>query len=172
MNKITLLMAIVMIAFTVKSYGQEGSAFGDSSATIVEPIAITKGNALVFGSIVPDGGGTIKIATDGTVTPTGPRLLNNTTTSVASFNVTGEIGAAFQVTLPSSISLSDGDATAPTTMTVDVLEHNHVQTATLADSDANGSGDAIFNVGGTLNVASGQKAGSYAGTYEVKVQYL
>ena len=101
-----------------------------------------------------------------TVTPAGARSSVNVDLfgglpSAASFDVTGEAGQAYFITLPSSTILSSG----ANTMTVDTFNHDAGATPTLV------GGSDTFNVGATLNVGATQASGTYSGTFAVTANY-
>ncbi|HEX7029957.1 MAG TPA: DUF4402 domain-containing protein [Gammaproteobacteria bacterium] len=156
----TAALSAPLFAFTANAASDTANA----TATIVQAIAITNGGDLAFGSIVADTAtaGTVVIAADGTKSSTGGVTTTTAqTTSAAQFTVTGVTDYAFTVTLPSSpVTLSDGGTN---NMTVDTFTDN-------APANITG-GSVTFGVGGTLNVAAGQAAGNYTGTFSVSVAY-
>ncbi|MFQ5618409.1 MAG: DUF4402 domain-containing protein [Rhodospirillales bacterium] len=131
------------------------------TATILEPISISSSADLDFGTMLTTGtAGTV------TVTPAGARSSVNVDLfggipSAASFDVTGEPGAAYAITLPSSATLTSGG----NTMTVDTYTHDAGAAPTLP------GGSDTFNVGATLNVGGAQAPGTYSGTFDVTVNY-
>ena len=76
--------------------------------------------------------------------------------------MTGIPGAPYAVTLPNSVTISNG------TETMTVSNFNRSGAAQLL-LDAAGNG--TFNVGARLNVGTNQPAGTYAGTFNVTVNY-
>ncbi len=129
--------------------------------SITLPISISVGADLDFATIAPTGtAGTV------TLTPASARssvnvVLVGGTPSAASFNVTGDSGANYSVTLPSTADLTSG----ANTMTVDTFTDDTGPNTKLS------GGSDTFNVGATLNVAADQAPGSYSGTYSVTVNY-
>ncbi len=142
------------------------SAQGTASATIVQAIGISAGDALRFGNAAPDAvnPGTVIVGTDGSRSNTGGVTLSEMAAyGAASFEVSGDPNATYTITLPASILLSDGGENQ---MTVDGFVSNPNGTGTLS-----GAGSQTINVGATLNVSAGQATGSYSGTFEVSVDY-
>ncbi len=135
------------------------TATANATATVVAPISIAADQDLAFGEFAAGSGGTIVVAHDGTVTPTGVNMISGTATSPASFSVGGEADSGFTVTLPENATLTNGTET----MTVDNFTSNGVTALT--------AGTATLAVGATLNVANGQATGSYSGTFDVSVEY-
>ncbi len=129
--------------------------------TLLAPISISAGASMDFGTMVTTGtAGTV------TVTPAGARSSVNVdllggVPAAASFNVTGKVGQAYFITLPSSTTLSSGG----NTMTVDTFNHDAGATPTLV------GGSDTFNVGATLHVGATQAAGTYSGPFSVTVTY-
>ena len=164
MKKVTYLIAISMIAISTTTVAQD-SATATSTATIVAPIAIAKSVDMNFGNVaVSTTAGTVVLAPAGTRTVTGGVTLPGTTGTVAAaaFDVTGEAGYTYAITLPSTITLSDAAAT-PNTMTVDTFTSTPATTGTLT------AGAETVNVGATLNVGGSQVAGTYTNATDLTV---
>lgn len=158
-------IVIAFLAISTSSYAQY-----EVGATIFSPLTIANPTPLNFG-------GMISGATAGTVvfnpstsvrTPSGgvslPAGLAASPT-VAIFNVTGEKGKGYTITLPTApvtITKSGGG-----TMTVTAFTSSKGLSSTLDAS----SGTDSFNVGATLNVGANQAVGVYTGTYTVQVIY-
>jgi hypothetical protein len=89
-----------------------------------------------------------------------------------SCTVTGDVFATYNVTLPSSVNLTNsaGNTMALNTFTItsdgDSNPYNR-----LLRNDGTGLGLDTFGVGAKLNVGADQPAGTYSGTYVVNVQY-
>lgn len=170
MKKITLLAAIAIIAFTTNSFGQATTSVV-TSADVITPIAIAKGNPLDFGDIVGTAaGGTVTISADGTTrTPSNANLLigQQSTFSAATFSVTGQAGYTYAITLPTSFAVSNG-ATTPSTMTVDGFASTPNATGTLSTSGAQ-----TVIVGAKITLAANQTSGAYthADGMAITVQY-
>lgn len=162
MKKISALFAISLL-FAVFSANVFGQATATASATIVTPISISSDRNLSFGNI-------LAAATAGTVqiTPAGVRSATTVslpaitgTVTTAQFVISGTSGMTYSVTLPASISISDGSSH---TMTVDSFQHNASGTLPAATE--------TFQVGATLQVGANQVAGNYGpGSFSVSVNY-
>ena len=160
-------LAIVMIAFTVSTYGQV-SATATATATIVTPIAIANAGNMNFGNIaVSAAPGTVILAPAGTRTTSGGVTLPIIpgTVTQAIFNVTGTPAYTYAITLPSVATTVTSGAN---TMTVTAFTSTPSGTGTLS-----GAGAQSINVGATLNVAANQASGTYvSGTpFTVTVNY-
>ena len=102
------------------------------------------------------------MAPNGTTTAVNITELPGGIASESSFVVSGEGNVSFSVTLPNSLTLSNGSAT----MTVDNFQHDLGVTPSLG-----GNGSETLNVGARLNVGPSQAGGSYTGTFSVFVSY-
>ncbi|MCH6590185.1 MAG: DUF4402 domain-containing protein, partial [Proteobacteria bacterium] len=118
----------------------------DVTATLLAPISISSSGDMAFGTMLTTGtAGTV------TVTPAGARSSVNVDLlggfpAAAAFDVTGEGGNTYSITLPSSATLTSGGDT----MTIDTFNHDAGGTPTLS------GGSDTFNVGATLNVGATQ----------------
>ena len=159
-------LSAAIFAFSTISFGQANNATGtaQAAANIVTPISITKNVDLNFGNIAAAGTAFTVVLDE----ESGERTSNGGTgtlpsvtgtVTAAQFTVSGLSGATYAVTLPSSITISDGT----NNMTVYGFASN--ATFTLTD------GSETFNVGATLYVGANQVAGAYTGQFDVVVNY-
>jgi len=168
---ITLTAAI--FGFAATSFGQiTASDNAAAFATIIRPITLTNTGELQFGVITADSdGGSVAVSpSDGTATPSGVVLYtsgdNFIAPRAASYTVTGEPTYKYEITLPASITLTrDGGSE---TMTVGTIITN---LSSLTANTFDGSGNAAFNVGGTLAIGANQVSGVYEGEFSVTVAY-
>jgi hypothetical protein len=151
----------------VSSSSFAASATSNADAEVIAPIAITNSAGLQFGTLsVGATGGTVVVDTAGSRTKTGDVLLSSTTAgAAAAFSVAGDAGATYAITLPTSITISDGAAT-PNTMTVNTFTSNPSGTGTIGTG-----GSQALAVGATLNVGANQVQAAYTGTFSVTVEY-
>jgi len=154
--------AIVMIAFSVTANAQgSATASGNAAARIIAPITLTAVNTLHFGTMFNNAGGTVTVTTAGARSATGVNLSALAPVhSAGSFDVGGEAGFTYSITLP-----SDGTVTIASggnTMAINGFNHDAGATPTVPQT---------FNVGAVLTVAAGQPSGLYTGTYSVTVAY-
>ena len=130
--------------------------------TIAAAISISAVGDMDFGTMAPTGtAGTVTVAPAGVRTSVDVDLLGGVP-SAASFDVTGEPGQAYSITLPSSATLTSGG----NTMAVDTFTHDAGVPPKLS-----AGGSDTFNVGATLNVGATQVAGTYSGIFTVTVNY-
>lgn len=165
-NKLIAIGALLLV-FSAKSFAQ-ASATATSTATIVTPISISKTVDMNFGNVaVGASSGTVVLDPAGSRSSTGGVTLPATsgTVAAASFDVTGEGTYTYDITLPSSVTITRNSGTE--TMTVNTFTSNPSSTGALT------AGAQTLTVGATLNVGASQVAGTYvSGTaFTVTVNY-
>ncbi|NTU68594.1 MAG: DUF4402 domain-containing protein [Chlorobiaceae bacterium] len=167
MKKKILALSCMAALLVFGSEAKAGdSATADASAVITTPLSVSKSRDLTFGTIAPGtSAGTVTIGTGSSAdrSATGGVQLVTSTHASAAFTVTGLTGATYSVSVPVSANLSDG---ASHSMTVSGFTTDHSAGTTLP-----ATGGDPFTVGGTLNVAAGQAAGTYSGSFAVNVSY-
>ena len=138
-------------------------------ARIIAPITITNTASMEFGNLLETGTEyTVVLDTGGTTTgdnrPTG---LAGTIQS-AGFNVTGESGATYTITLPGSVILNNnnGETGSDNEMTL-----NNFTSSKTGNTGTLNSGTDSFTVGASLIVKAKQNSGDYEGTFTVTVNY-
>ena len=169
---IIIIVAIIIAGFSANVMAQatKNTAAG---AKIVAPISITETSPLNFGTmaVLASTAGTCVLSTQGVRTATGGVNLSAQAplAANAAYNVGGAISTTYAITLPSTITVTDG---AAHNMTIDNI------LARTASAGANGltgtlsvTGTDSFTIGGTLNVTAAQVAAVYAGTFNVTVAY-
>lgn len=169
----TLSATTVAAVATSASAQASSSQVTNSSATIFQPIVLSKNSDLSFGTIVrpSSGSGTVTIAqADGARTSSGGVALLNTGPNAAaaraSYTVAGEGGQTFAITVPANFNMTrtGGAETIVVTLTATAT------TGTLSSTLGN-AGTATFGVGGSIPVANTTASGAYAGTFNVIVAY-
>ncbi len=169
MNAKTLTIRSLVCAIALFGAGQAlaETATANVGASVLTPIAITKVDDLAFGNFMSTTGGTIVLTPSATPTRTptaGVTLDNAVTPTAAKFTVAGTAGATFSITLPTTVSLSDGG-----TNTMDV--GTFTSDLDLAAATIPVAGTIDMYVGGTLTVGAAQANGAYTGTFDVSVNY-
>jgi hypothetical protein len=153
---------------TEATTGVSGNATGRFLATVIRSIAISKVSDLVFGRVAApaSGSGTVVIdAITGAQSSTnGVATFASPSPSRAAFNVTGEGGQAFSVTVPASFVMS-----GPQSMTVTTT--SSVTGSPLLSGSLGAAGSFIFGVGGSAAISSTTLNGDYAGSFTVTVAY-
>lgn len=164
------LTAVMLgVISVVPAYVYAATATANGTADVVAAISIAKasGGDLGFGYVVASGtAGTAVVGTNNARSCTGgATCVAGGTMSAADFTVSGQANYTYAITLPSSTTLSDGEAT-PTTMTVNTFTSSPSATGTLSST-----GSQALTVGATLQVGANQRADGYTGTFNVTVEY-
>ena len=156
-NKL-FVTALVVLGSASYSFAQV-SANADVFATIVAPLSITKTVDMNFGNVAISSafGGTVVLDPTGSRSTSGGTSLlpaSSGTVGAASFQVTGEVGLTYDITLPGGpVDLTDGVGNF---MSVSDFVSTPTPTGTLT------GGSQTINVGATLYVSANQTSGNYA----------
>jgi hypothetical protein len=148
------------------AHGQtSATATGAGSATVVEPFSANKISDLVFGTIVKPTTGTATVSVD----VSGSRSLTGTVAvggaGAARFQVLGQGGRAYSVTVPPSFNMTSGTNTLVVT-TVDNSGGGGALSGSLGAFST-----ATFGVGGAINLTTGTASGAYTGSFTVTASY-
>ncbi len=162
----TAMAALTVIGISVATTTQAiaASASATTNATVVAAIAIANTLTLEFGNLAPGAAlSVIRVSTAGvrTLQSGDATLVGSGTVRAASFDVTGDAGVSYDITLPASITLTSGG----NTMTVDTFADSLAGTGTLP------GGAETFTVGADLHVGIAQAAGAYTGSFNATVNY-
>lgn len=144
---------------------------GTASVKIITKIQIAPLADLRFGTVVPTAAaGTVTIGTtDDTASTDGnATVLGSSTTGRAKFEVTGEKGQTYTLTLPTSDLVFDNTNAPGLKVTSWTSDLATTTGAGLIDAS---TGKQDFFVGGTLDVPANAPANSYSGTFTVTVAY-
>ncbi len=163
-----VIIAAIAIFGSATLVNAQSTATATASATIVTPISISKTSDMSFGNIsVQSGtGGIVILAPNGSRTRTAGVTLPaiTGTVSAAGFTVSGEGNYTYDITLPSTVTLTHSGGVQ--TMAANSFTSNPSGTGQLS------SGSQNVAVGATLTVAAGQLAGVYtSSTFDVTVNY-
>lgn len=170
-NTFKTLAVIALAALSTNAFAQNSDqATATASATIVCPISLTsaEGNALAFGNIVQGNGNVTIDATTGdrtfSNTAMDPGTSNAGTTSRAHFTVTGESGFSYNISIPSSVTVTGPSNTASADL----------QGSKTSGSLGEGQGCSAtddFYVGGILHLTNSNGPGQYSGSFSATVTY-
>jgi len=174
MKKTIIIIALIIMAGFSANIMAQATKNTTAGAKIVAPISITETSALHFGTMAVLAGtpGTCVLSTQGVRTATGGVNLSAQTpiAANAAYNVGGAISTTYAITLPSTITVSNG--TPAQDMTINTLLARTASAGTNGlTGTLNGSGADSFTIGGTLNVAAAQPAALYNGTFNVTIAY-
>ena len=169
--KIILAAAAVSAIAAPAKAQSSATASTTASATIVQPITLTKNSDLAFGSVVKPTSGTNTVTINETtgaraVSGAGNAALATSTTSRAAYSVGGEGGQTFSITVPSTTTITRSGGSE--TLTVNLVKTG--ATGTISGSIGS-AGTAAFGVGGNFDVASTTVSGAYSGSFNVTVAY-
>ena len=167
-KSIIIIAAILLMAGFTTNLMAQTSATTNAAAKILTGLTITKNVDLNFGSMtIPTAATTVTLSPVGVRTSAGNiTLLAQAPLATASaYSVTGDAGASYAITLPSSsnIFLSPSGSI--------IVVDNFTSSKTGNTSTMSGSGTDSFTVGATINLANGQYAGTYNGTFDVAIAY-
>ncbi len=164
MKNIRTFIGILILCFSSSIFAQATASF-NASVTIIQPIGITTTSDLKFANVDAKNGGEITLSPNNTRTTSGDvELADGGTVSAASFEITGQPGYTYAVTLPSdSYVLSNGSES---------IEINNFTTDFNSDNSI-AIGTQTINVGATLKVNPNQTPGNYVnqGGFNVTVNY-
>jgi len=159
--KIWKIASLAATAALMSTSASAAEATGSAGATIIAPLAISNTAGLNFGTVAPGSeSATVTLGSDGTRTCAAALTCLDENHQAAAFAVTGQSGYSYNITVPASVTMSDGGSNS--------------MTATLSGSKSSGTitdGTDSFTVGGVLTVAGSQAAGSYTGSFTVEVAY-
>ncbi|MEO0548530.1 MAG: DUF4402 domain-containing protein [Pseudomonadota bacterium] len=157
-----ILTALLMPVFATGA-ARADRADAQAGATIAQPIMIMAWEEMLFGRIAPSAvtGGSVVIDTGGARSCSTALTCLSGTYRAAKFSVTGEADALYTITLPDTITLTNGQGAS--------LEVDSLTTPLFTRQLSEGYDE--FMIGGELEVAANQPVGTYIGTYIVTVDY-
>lgn len=174
MKKNLIILAVILLAgFSARLMAQPvgTSQPTTAGAKIVTALTLTETSALHFGTMtIPSSAATVLVSTAGvrTVGSGTVTLLSQAPVATnAAYSVAGSVDATYAINLPSSATITSGS----NNMTVDNFVALSATVPSATTGKLNGSGADTFSVGARLNLASGQAAGVYAGSFNVTVAY-
>ena len=174
MKKLIMLFSaiILMAGFSAKITAQS-TVNTSAGVVIITPITLTQVTPLHFGvmSVLTATPGTCVLTTLGARSATGGVNLSAQAPlfTNASYTVAGANSTTYALTLPATITVTDG---ASHTMTIGtLLARFNLAGADAITSTLTAGGTDSFKVGGTLAVPMAQPAGTYTGTFAVTIAY-
>jgi hypothetical protein len=137
------------------------------SATVAKPLTLARVQDLNLGTIVLGpgtwSGATVAIARGGAFSCASANVTCIGTTQVAKYVVTGSNNQPIRITAPNVTLVNQSDPTRTLVLVVD-----SPGTITLPNSGNNG---VQFPLGGSINLSSTTAGGTYAGTFNVTIDY-
>jgi hypothetical protein len=197
MNKIKnlVLTALIFLSGTFLTNAQTTEILSldanDVQARLVKPLVLSANStALDFGGIVlkTNVGGTVILeptsqsahtttfSDAANLSSIGAAIGTTERSTIPLFTITSEIGLAYKITIPATATVTD--AVSNETMTISAFKYMHssvaglwTSTTTAGQAWTSATGSDTFALGATLTIITDQASGTYAGTYEVSVQY-
>jgi hypothetical protein len=164
MKNLYTLLTFSALFFTNLIFAQATANF-TASVTIIQPIGITTTSNMNFANVDARNGGLITLSPNNTRNSYGDvKLADDGSISAASFEVTGEQGYTYTVTVPSDdYVLSNGSES--------IIINDF--TTDFKSDNALAAGSQTINVGATLEVNPNQTPGNYVsqGGLDVTVNY-
>ncbi|MGX4641958.1 DUF4402 domain-containing protein [Massilia sp. SYSU DXS3249] len=162
---------LAVLALAIAGAGSAIAATEQATSTgvVVAPIQITKMVDLSFGNFAAGASlGTVALGTDGSRSVTGGVVGLAGGSAAAQFDVVGQTGATYGITVVASPLTSGGNSMtfAPAV----AVAAGAASTGVVATGTLTGGSQSIF-VGGVLSVAATQAAGTYSGTINATVEY-
>jgi len=167
------LVSVVALGALGASNGFAAEATTTSTATVIEPIAITKAADLVFGKFAPGAGGTVTVATSGARTASDTILSAvGSSPTAAQFDVTGDNDATYSIDWSGDIELTDPASLETMALTrISELTAGGAVSGEVTEGTLSAGGAQSIFLGGVLTVGATQAAGDYAGDVTVTVEY-
>jgi spore coat protein U-like protein len=174
MNKqarFSIKLAVLALAISGAGSAMAATTNASSTGVVVTPIAVTKSVDLSFGSFAAGASiGTVILTPAGVRSNTGGVVLTGGTPAAAKFDVTGQAGLTYSISMTgTSANLTSGSDTIPFTAISDTSA-SAITTGIATSGTLTGGAQSIY-VGGKLDVAINQPAGTYTGTVAVDVNY-
>lgn len=163
MKTIYAVAALAALSFAGTAQAAPVAAEAGAGAKIIAPLQIENNTPLYFGTIAPS-------LTQGdvvVVSPAGDKKCGAALTcltsdhTAAAFEVKGEADAAYTISLPGGIEITNEKGNA-----MKVFDFTGSK-----DAGRLVKGEDSFTVGGTLDVGVRQAAGKYTGRFVVAVEY-
>lgn len=164
MKRLAFIFSLILAIVSTQAEAQTSASF-TASATIIQPIGITTTADMNFAYLDAQQGGAVILTPENTrISKGGVVLSEEAGVSAATFEVTGEPGVAFSISLPKNeFVLTNGQE--------DMIIKDF--TSSLAGTGSLNEGSNIVKVGATLNVNPNQQPGVYktSGALNVTVNY-
>jgi len=164
MKRLLLILSLIILSFSTEGMAQATATF-TASVTIIQPIGITNTANMNFANLDAKSGGAVILSPDNTrMSQGGVELTDGNTVSAATFEVIGQAGFTYSITLPNSDHvLTNG--------TDNIIIRDF--TSSLQDEGSLASGSQTLRVGASLDINPNQTPGNYTspGGFNISVNY-
>jgi hypothetical protein len=164
MKRLALLFSLIFLSFPTDGMAQATATF-TASVTIIQPIGITNTANMNFANLDAKSGGAVILGPDNTrKSQGGVELADGNTVSAATFEVTGQAGYTYSITLPNSDHvLTNG--------TDNIIIRDF--TSSLINEGSLALGSQTLRVGASLDINPNQTPGIYTspGGFNISVNY-
>jgi len=164
MKRLLLIFSLIFLSFSTEGMAQATATF-TASVTIIQPIGITNTANMNFANLDAKTGGAVILSPDNSrISQGGVALADGNTVSAATFEVTGQAGYTYSITLPNSdYVLTNGID--------DIIIRDF--TSSLNDEGSLASGSQTLSVGASLDINPNQTPGNYTspGSFNISVNY-
>lgn len=143
MKRLLLILSLIILSFSTEGMAQATATF-TASVTIIQPIGITNTANMNFANLDAKSGGAVILSPDNTrMSQGGVELTDGNTVSAATFEVIGQAGFTYSITLPNSDHvLTNG--------TDNIIIRDF--TSSLQDEGSLASGSQTLRVGASLDI--------------------
>src|SRR5262245_4604473 len=159
------MISLAVLAAATPARAANGVA--QVSASVAKPLILTSIQNLDLGTITTGPGtwtnATVSISKAGVFSCAGANLTCTGATQVATYNVSGTNNRVVLITAPNVTLVNQGDPAQTLMMIVD-----KPTSITLTNSGPPGTN---FSLGGSITLSSSTAGGTYAGTFNVTVDY-
>jgi hypothetical protein len=164
MKRLLFILSLIFLFFSTDGMAQATATF-TASVTIIQPIGITNTANMNFANLDAKSGGAVILDPDNTRSSQGGvKLADGNTVSAATFEVTGQAGYTYSITLPNSDHvLTNG--------TDNIIIRDF--TSSLNDEGSLALGSQTLRVGASLDINPNQTPGIYTspGGFNISVNY-
>jgi len=177
-NLLIAAAAAISVAAVASSANAQSSATGNGTAsvTVLTPLTVANGgagNALAFGKVIKAAGNVTISSVNGN--RGGSLTAVGSGNTRAQFIFTGEGGQSVNITVPTTVTLSNGASSLTANLTDNLGGTDAASTGAAVAKTFSGTigstGTVDVGVGGTLTLAGTEATGAYTGSFAVIAAY-
>jgi hypothetical protein len=152
MKRQLLIFSLIILSFSTEGMAQATASF-TASVTIIQPIGILNTANMNFANVDARSRGAIILSPDNSrISQGGVELTDGNTVSAATFEVTGQAGYTYSITLPNSEHVLTNGID-------DIIIRDF--TSSLKDEGSLDSGSQTLRIGASLDINPNQAPGNY-----------